>query len=96
MARKGTKSSSRRSADGPVGFNECRAGLAHHAQVLGENLRKLGSKAPLKYYKTLVALNMAYGLVKNIGCAGPFMSFELPLLKGEVKPEKIKPLRRRR
>ena len=100
MARKGTKSSSRRSADGPVGFNECRAGLAYHARVLEANLQKLGSKDRLplriKYHKTLIALNLAYGLVKNIGCAGPFMSFELPLLKGEVKPAKIKPLRRRR
>ena len=28
----------------------------------------------IKYHKALVAIELAYGLVKNIGCAGPFMS----------------------
>ena len=100
MAAKGTKGASRRSADGPVGFNQVRTGLGYHAQELEANLRKYGSEIPLrmriKYHKTLVAMSVAYGLVKKIECAGPFMSFELRLLKGEVKPEKIKPLRRRR
>ena len=100
MAKKGRKGLSQRSADGPVSFNECRAGIAQHAQELEANLKKLGSEISvpmrIKYHKTLLALNVAYGLVKNIGCAGPFMTFEMSLLKGEVKPAKIKPLRRRR
>ena len=100
MATKGTKGVARRSADGPVGFNECRFGLGYHAQELEANLKKHGSEIPLrmrlKYTKTLGLMTAAYGLVKKIECAGPFMSFELRLLKGEVKGEKIKPLRRRR
>ena len=44
MAKKGRKGLSQKSVDGPVSFNDCRAGLALHAQVLETNLKTLGSE----------------------------------------------------
>jgi hypothetical protein len=73
-------------------INHCGAALYYQRETLKRNLRSHGRQMPPKllrqYKQTLEDLNKAYALVNGIGCAGPFMSFELPLLMGHVQPAK--------
>jgi hypothetical protein len=98
------KRTSRVSGSSPLGgggnLNECRSSLAECAQQLGRVLKDHKSEIPIanqiKFHKTLVTLKLAHSLIKGIGCAGPFMSFELKYVRGDVKADRIRRPRRAR
>ena len=72
-------------------INHCWDALDYQRFTLEQNLKKLGSQVPrelrTKYRDTLKSLTQACNLIHGIECSGPFMSFELPLLKGEIKAD---------
>lgn len=77
-------------------INHCWDALDYQRFTLEQNLKQLGDEVPrelrTRYRDTLKSLTQACNLIQPIVCGGPFMSFELPLLKGEVKGD----VRRRR
>jgi len=72
-------------------INHCWDALDYQRFTLERNLKVLGDQVPrelrAKYRDTLKALNQACNLIQSMECAAPFMSFEMSLLKGEVKPD---------
>lgn len=80
-------------------INNCVAALDYQRKTLRSNLSEARSGMDpklLKLYKaTLSDLDKAYALLSPVRCAGPYMSFELPLLLGYVQPAKRVKARKR-
>jgi len=81
------------------GLNCSRDGLEFQIKQLETNLKQyaeqIGRTNLKKFNNTLKDMRKASSLIRNIGCVGPYMSFEFSYLTGKKKAAKIRARRRR-
>lgn len=85
MAKKARKRASTR---GVINFNQTKADLGESVTNLKNALKKEGNALSvatrIKYQKSLLALEIAYKLVRKVECTGTFMTFEFRAPTGRV------------